>query len=424
MGISKWERERERARMQINTLGQFSIRCYDAILTEEARRSQKLWDLFTYFLRHRNHLISPQTIAEQLWPDNENADPRAAIQDLIYRMRKLFRQGKSAGEELIHIEFSQGSYRFQLGENCWCDVDEFMACTEEAARLGDEEPSRAIEAFLRSVDLYRGHYLPGWSHRPWLVPLRQYYRRVYVGNIVRLIELLRAQARYADIVEVCERAFMIESLVEAEDLHYGFMEALVKAGRPNDALEHYEFLSRLMKMQLDVQPGDSLQQLCRLIRSDREVIESEEVDHSLRSISDKLMRAEEVEGALLCDREVFRSLYRLEARRSERRDDHCFLGVITVADAAGEIPDRPVLDRVVPQLGEVLVANLRKGDAVTQWNEAQFLILLSCFQRNDARVCLSRIERGFYLRCAERNMQVQSEFGVVADEVEQDSPVG
>lgn len=54
------------------------------------------------------------------------------------------------------------------------------------------------------------------------------------------------------------------------------------------------------------------------------------------------------------------------------------LGVIsTMVD----LPDRPVLDRVVLNLSEVFVANLRKG--VTQWNDVLPLIRPSCLPELD-----------------------------------------
>lgn len=406
--------------LEIRTLGQFMVRCDDVVLTEKARQSQKLWDLFTYFLQHRGRLIPPETIADQLWPNQDNANPKSAVRDLIYRMRQLFRSELPSGDDVMRIEFSQGCYRFLLGHQSWCDVDDFLDLAGGASQLIDEDPAAAIDVLRECVDLYRGHYLPEWPYQPWIVPVRQYYRRIYVRNLVQLADLLRAHARYPEVIDVCERAFMIESLLEAEALHHHFMEALVKVGRPSDALEHYKFMTELMKQQLDVEPGDSLQELCRLIRSDRAVIESEEVHREVSSIADKLMEAEEVEGALLCDREVFRYLYRLEMRRSERVDDHAFLGVITLTDSSGDIPDRAILGRVAPQLKETLMSNVRKGDAVAQWNEAQFLVLLTAFREDNARTFFSRIKQRLSARCAEPEIVLKGGFQAVAHESDRD----
>jgi len=420
VGTQEGDRDGEANRLKIRTLGQFVVRCGDAVLTEEAGRSQKLWDLFTYFLRNRERLVPPDTIAAQLWPEADNADPKAAVQDLIYRMRRLFRDALPSCEDLIRVDFSQGCYSFYLGDACWCDVDEFLELTEEASRLIDDDAAGAVDALQRCVDLYRGHYLPEWPHQPWILPVRQYYRRIYVRNLMQLTDLLRDHDRYPEVIDVCERAFMLEPLPEAEELHHRFMEALVRVGRPSDALEHYEFLSGLMKQQLDVAPGESLRELCELIRSDREIIESEQVDRDLSSVSGKLMRAEEVEGALLCDREVFRYLYRLEMRRAERVDDRAVFGIITLTDADGDVPDRAVLERATPQLEEVLLSNLRRGDVIAQWNGAQVLVLLSAFRGDDAIVCFSRIERGFSAGCSEPGIALEGRFRAVADEIERD----
>jgi two-component SAPR family response regulator len=68
-----------KATMQIFTLGQFTIKIGETLISENARRSNKLWELFKYLLTNRNKRIPLEKIVQSLWPEQENSDPKSAL---------------------------------------------------------------------------------------------------------------------------------------------------------------------------------------------------------------------------------------------------------------------------------------------------------------------------------------------------------
>ncbi|MGB3933511.1 MAG: response regulator receiver protein, partial [bacterium] len=61
--------------LEIITLGDFQVRCGGKILTHDANRAYRLWELFKYLLTNREQGVLPEVLVETLWPEQEYADP-------------------------------------------------------------------------------------------------------------------------------------------------------------------------------------------------------------------------------------------------------------------------------------------------------------------------------------------------------------
>lgn len=390
------------------------------MISDKARRSQKLWKLFTYLLTNRSRLTRPETIVEHLWFESESADPKAALHNLLYRLRKLLHEELPRDRQPIEIEFSQGCYCLKMRGDCWCDVDVFSVLIEEAQELEGSDPVRAVEAYREAIGLYGGYYLPDYAYETWVLPIRYHYHRLYIESLGRLVELLRSASRYQEVLQLCEEAFLAEPLLEAENLHHRYMEALAKEGRTKDALEHYRFVRSRMHREMGVQVSDELRRLQKMIRADRNSFRTEKVEEDIGAVRSRLVGSEEYGGALVCDRDVFRHLYDLEARRSERKDERAVLLLFTVCGEAGDL-EESMLDRAMAELREVLVSNLRRGDAICQWNEAQFLVLLSGLGDGDMSAPVDRIQGIFAGECTVEGAVMSVQFEVVCEEAGQKS---
>jgi hypothetical protein len=81
-------------------------------------------------------------------------------------------------------------------------------------------------------------------------------------------------------------------------------------------------------------------------------------------------------GAFVCEYGFFREVYRLEARRAQRSGMSVHIGLITVALPGGGVPPLGVLNITMDQLLEVLVQNLRRGDVISKYSGAQYVVML------------------------------------------------
>ena len=301
-GIENALCEREDSLLEIVTLGRFVIRHGQVLVTEQAKRSNKLWDLFKFLLTHRDKQFRPESIAGALWPDEEPVDPRAALQSAIHRMRRLF--AAHGDHTPFDLEFSQGAYQFSLQWGCWLDVDVFTHLSKQAFALTKEDPLTAMSTYSQAIELYQGVYLPEQSHKVWLLPSRHYYRRIFVKNVSDLVELQIKHHQYPQAEKLCEQVFLIDPLLEAQGIHLGFMKALAEQGKVGDALAHYEFIASILQQETGAQPAVGLRDFYRLIRGEGAAFEPE-----LSMVREKLREREEQTGAFFCDRNFFRLLY-------------------------------------------------------------------------------------------------------------------
>ena len=394
--------------VEVFTLGHFLVKHGETLISEKTGRSNKLWELFKYFLTNRNNLISPETVIETLWPEQEYVQPKSALHNLVYRLRRLFEQESSSGP--FSIEFSQGCYCFTLNHGCYLDAEELVSLSQRAAGLVHNNPTEAVKTYRQALSLYMGEYLPEHSRESWLMPARRTYRGIYLKNILELVELLKAEHKYSEIQKVCESAFLIDPFVEKEEPHFLYMEALVEQGKKGDALIHYEFITSLLYQETGAEPTASMRDFYRMVRAERENVEPKLSD----IISNRLKERPEAKGAFLCNRDFFRHLYVLEMRRSKRSERSFTLGLMTITGPGHESPDQETLSKATALLKKVLSSNLRSGDAFCQWNEAQFLILLSEFDYRNTEKLLKRIEKKFASRLTKEGVilrgQVQKLF--------------
>ena len=352
--------------LKIYTLGRFSVRFGDRVLSDETRRSRKLWRLFAYLFQNQDKEVPTETLADCLWPEEGIADPQGALHNLVYRLRRIF-EGLRCGEPPVTINYSQVGYVLRLGPQAWSDVGAFTGLLRRASSVLQTDPAGAIETYREALALYRGDYLPGRSHEPWVVFAGRHYRRAYVDALEKLIELLRRPARFAEIVEVCEDAFSMGDFLDAEEIHCRFMEALAKQGRAVDALDHYEMVSKRLHAAYGRKPSEMMQSLNMVIRGQREELQAQPVDLQLSTIRQLLVGVDDIEGAYLCDRDAFRSILCLNDRqRNEHTGQKSFLGLLTVARANGQRPDETTLTGAMDALRTVLIANLRQGDIMSQ----------------------------------------------------------
>ncbi len=405
----------KRAQVEIHTLGGFTVKCGDEVLSEKARRAKKLWKLFTYLLRNRGQRVPSGTIISRLWPDGESADPQSALHNLMYRLRQLFDDASLDGSP-VHIESSGGNYCFRLNEECWLDADEFLNLSHRASSISDSQPAEAMDAYREALSLYRGHYLDGWFYDRWVISARRQYRRRYADNVVGLLELLRRFGNYPEIIEVCKDALSIEPFLEVEDLHYFYMEALAGQHRSTEALNHYDFLTQRLHQEYGKHPSRSLQNLRKMIADGEMSVPGARMSRDIAAVRDQLVGLGEIEGAFLCDRSVFRELFRVQVRLSERIEDEVILGLLTVEGKNGQLPSIKNLGRVMTELENILVTNLRKGDVVSQWTEAQYLVLLTGAGEKTPRVCRERICREFDKVIIDDTVSLSCQFEVVHPE--------
>lgn len=375
--------------MKILTFGKFDIiKNEKSILIDNASgvmASKKLWILFKFMLTHQNKNFTPEQLVDQLWMNESYADPRSTIRRQMHRLRQAL--GESGQEKSLNtIQFSNGYYKWHSDLKIEVDCIEFESLIKDAeSALKLDDDTNALNHFLKALSFYSGDYLPDLIEEHWVFPVRNYYRRLYLKAALSAIEILNKQNDYDRIIKVCQEAIQIDTYEELFHIHY--MNALNAKGSQKQALSHYEYITGFYYREMGIKPSEALRQLYKnLLKT------LPNIDDMSNAIS--LIDAHTpIENAFYCEPEVFKSIFELERRRSERSGVKTSVAVLNIAfDSHWTIGQEK---QFLNQLKIHLMTHLRKGDSFTAWNDNQIVVLLPTVDSEMMKQVIRRVLSGF-----------------------------
>lgn len=356
------------------------------MLTDEINRSQKLWNVLCYLIAHRERTVPQSEFIELFWPEENSANPTNALKTLLYRVRSLLEP--LFGEGLEPILSQRGAYAWNPAIACEMDVDRFELLCRRAQDTALPAQKR-MALYEEAAEMYRGDYLPKLANQMWVVPISAHYHALYLEAVKEYADLLEHAEKFEAMAELCTRASQLDPLDES--LHTLIVRALLRQGKDSAALSHYEKATDLLYRNLGVRPSEELRALYREIMDVEERLET-----NLEVIQANLREAAQRPGAFVCEYGFFKEAYRLEARRSARSGACVHIALITVSLPDGGVPPLGVLNTTMDQLLEVLVHNLRRGDVVSKYSGAQYVVMLPAANFEDSTMVVERIVNAFY----------------------------
>ena len=373
-------------RVAVTMLGGFRIRVDGNVLTDEINRSQKLWNVLCYLIAHRERTVPQSEFIELFWPEENSANPTNALKTLLYRVRSLLEP--LFGEGLEPILSQRGAYAWNPAIACEMDVDRFELLCRRAQDTALPAQKR-MALYEEAAEVYRGDYLPKLANQMWVVPISAHYHTLYLEAVKEYADLLEHAEKFEAMAELCTRASQLDPLDES--LHTLLVRALLRQGKDSAALSHYEKATDLLYRNLGVRPSEELRALYREIMDVEERLET-----NLEVIQANLREAAQRPGAFVCEYGFFKEAYRLEARRSARSGACVHIALVTVSLPDGGVPPLGVLNTTMDQLLEVLVHNLRRGDVVSKYSGAQYVVMLPAANFEDSTMVVERIVNAFY----------------------------
>lgn len=357
-------------KLYINTLGEFDIKANGQSMLKESSRTYRIYKLFEYFLTFRNKKLLPDTIIDNLLSESDSDDPKNMLRTQIFRLRKIIKMLLPDGidaEEYININFTNGYYCLEVGENTVVDIDEFerLICQGDAERTTNV--NSAIELYKEALSLYKGLYLSDNAYEVWLVPTRNYYQRLYLKTLFKLFELLKERGGYEEIIALCEKALLSEPY--EEEIHINLIEAMLNLGQSKAAMNHYEYALNLMEREMDAKPSKKFMDLKKKIQNNSH----RNTDIDLTSINMQLEDAAE-NGAMHCNFEYFKFLFNLQKNKSMRNNEYDYLCIINFNKSG--MYNHDALANISREWVMLLTTTLRNGDVFTFWNDSQILIML------------------------------------------------
>ncbi len=391
-------------KLYISTFGGFDVKVENHSVLKKSGRTYKLYKLFEYFITFRNRKLLPETIIENLWPDSESSDPKNVLRTQIFRLRqiiKMFCLEDWDERDYLSINFINGYYCLETGENAILDIDEF----ENLINQGDLEYNRnaenAILLYENALNLYRGLYLSDNAYEVWLVPARNYYQRLYLKTLYKLIDLLNEKNENEAIIELCEKSLLLEPY--EENIHISLMEAMNRMGRTKSAMEHYDYAVNLLEKEMDIKPSTKF--INSLDKIQNSITQKSDIDFS--DIGDKLDFGESI-GAINCNIEHFKFLFNIQKNKSQRKNEYDYLSIITLTGMEEKNKCLDASSKLTNDLIRLLMFSLRRGDIFTFWNDNQILIMLHNVREDGTKKIEERIRRNLkkYTKISYKNLHI------------------
>lgn len=336
---------------------------------------RKLAAFLEYLILNHGKIISSEELMNTFWPEDTSADPANALKYTVHKTRHLLKQMFPEVENLLITHRGHYSWNPEIEINL--DTEEFeRACLE--AKQPDSDIT--LEELLDALELYTGDILTG-SDAEWIMPLRIYYRTLYIDACKSVLKVLAEEERWTETVHICEKAYILEPMEEEFTRH--MMNALISMNQAGRAIEQYDNYKAMLWEELSLVPSEEV-----------ELVHAAAVDATNTDEQDiiRILTEQENNGsAFLCSFSVFRNMVLLETRHMARYKTE---SSILIVKAGGRGADAvPTTD--VRRIERVLLKTLRCADPIARLNAGAYVVLLSGASEENAKVVMERIERVF-----------------------------
>ena len=375
--------------LQVQMLGQFTLRYGDRTISDSDDRSRRVWSLLAYMLYNHGRSFAQEELIHLYWSNGEkSADPGNALKSIFHRIRTALDKLQPGLGRLL-IRRKAGRYFWNNVMPLSLDIEDFEAHFHAAEAAGDDDVRLA--EYQAALALYAGDPLPRMTDEIWTIPIVAYYHSLYTRAAAGAIELLEKQERTVEAVALCRRAIHIEPY--QEDLYEHLMRGLLRTGDMKGAMSVYEEMSELLLAHFGVMPSETLRTLYR---------------QATRTVNDRTLTMDEVcsqleepaphGGAMVCEYDFFKILYRSEVRSIARNGHSANICLLSVSGKDGEMLARRSLDPAMNNLQVLVQNNLRRGDVIARCSISQYIILLPQANYENSRMVADRLVSAFYRR--------------------------
>ena len=368
-------------RLQIKTLGEFSLQAGENRISDCDNRSRKVWMMIAYLLCKRDRVVTQSELIDRVWGDDPaSSNPENTLKVTLHRARGMLdKLWPDAGHELI-LRRNSG-YIWNCGIDMELDVERFEQL------CGKSEP----EAMLEALELYRGEFLGKLSTGAWVVPLMTHYHNLYIQTLLRVLPLLMEQGRHREAGELCRAAVPMEPY--HEQLHQHWMTALLAQGDTKGVSAVYEDLRTRLFHDFGITPNEQTRDIYR-----KAVHNVDDKTMPIETVLEHLLETDPAAGALLCEFDCFKVLCHAEARAMVRSGKATHVALLSVSGGGGKQLLKRSLDRAMENLGEQIRLNLRRGDAYTRCSPSQYVVMLPQANYENSCVVCRRVISAFFRR--------------------------
>jgi len=374
-------------RIKVSMLGGCSLSFEDKMIDGKNVCSRRIWKLIEYLLTYRFRCVAQDELIDLLYQEEKSGKPAGALKTLLHRAREaLGRLGYADGKEMI-IKCA-GGYRWNPEISMDLDTERFESLIRQAT-LHENDGARRLELQLEALSLYRGDFLPEAASDLWAMSVTAYFHYQYMSVVQEVLQALAARDRNDEVIAVAGKATAIDPYDER--LYFNLILALANTNRIQAARTQYERMAKLFYGEFGISPSKELQALYKSLMKTSGGSERE-----LGAVTAELCANETDGGALFCEYEFFRDIFRLE-RASAERDGRSLHLCLVAAESAGEGQlSAKSLDTAMRRLCVCIRSNLRAGDVFARCSVSQYVVLLPLADLENSERVMERVVKRFH----------------------------
>ena len=372
-------------KLKITMLGEFSMSYGENVITEQSKRSKKMWTLLQFMIANHNREIPQSELISLLWGDKDSDNPVGALKTSLHRLRAcLSSLGLPEGTEIIVN--SMGTYSLNNKLDISIDSDEFEALYKKSSAAQSEKEKTSL--YFAAIELYKGDFLNKSRTDSWVVPINTYYHSLYLRIVHDTLDILYKHKYYTELINICRRAFDIENLDDRVHLYY--IKGLLEIGEKTAAKNHYTYVMDLFYNKNAINPSPEFVALY-----EKTVKDDMNYNADFGVLKGQLDNIDDGIGAYYCEFAFFKHVYQLEIRDAARSNRPTNLCLITAVSKNQNELDTKQINRVMSKLGDVLSTSLRSRDVYSRYSASQYVLLLSNTTKEQAELVLNRVLKHF-----------------------------
>jgi len=385
----------------VKMFGFFDITYKGKSIFLESAGNAKPLALLRFLLSQKDKVFVPETIAENVWPENEYLDEKKVIRTYIHRLRKIISHEnvfKKDFSEDINIVNVKGNYRLMLSDAVKMDTVEFEHCRMLVSREFDDE--RLIETFHHVFEIYSGEFLEDSKFDHWVIMLRNYYLRSFSSMVNVILENLERSKRYTDMINICEKSLQIYDL--DENVNIFFIKAMIETEQVNSAMKHYSFITSKMYNTLSVTPSEKMREVYKRLKTTKASDPSPAANTDIDGVDSSnlwLMINEAVKSQMKSNENRY-SIGYVTISKSD----------IVAVGENGEPPREHSGSEINESLRQALEFALRKNDMYAITEESMAILVLHDAKPEFFTNISSRISQSFYSRINQLTVKLNVRF--------------
>ena len=375
-------------KLQVNMLGGMSIHLDGKSIEHKNIRSGKSWLLLAYLFYHKDKPVSYDSLCQILWEnDSSITNPSSSLKALLHRTRALL----DTLEDGLGIKLIvSGNRACSIGNGFDVELDylQFEKCAKFCVSSYEAAPmSEIISNFQTITTLYKGDFLPAFADEHWIAPVNIYFHNLYMDAMECVSHCFENEGLFHEAANACRYALLFEPY--NEELNYFLLKNLYKSGNNEGVIAAYDKLRNLLADNFGTMPDDETTAIYRKASSEisKESLISEDIYEHLREpICDR--------GALICEFDIFKMLYRANARQVVRNGEIFHVVLLSISGTEKELSKKS-RDKVMDNFKMLLFKNLRTGDIISKCSPSQYIVLLPQANYENSRMVCERIIRAY-----------------------------